>query len=121
MVSRVFREYADGKSPRRIAADLNAQNVPSPEGGTWSHTSIRGQIARGTGLLNTTTYVGLLVWNRCSFVRDPDSGKRLARINPTSEWVTQAVPHLRIVDQELWDRVKARQAEMRIEMGRDES
>jgi site-specific DNA recombinase len=46
-------------------------------------------------------------------VSDPDTGKRVSRPNPSSALVTTAVPQLRIVDDELWEQVKARQAEMR--------
>ena len=46
-------------------------------------------------------------------MKDPDTGKRVSRPNPPSEWVTTAVPELRIVDDELWNEVKARQVEMR--------
>jgi site-specific DNA recombinase len=53
------------------------------------------------------------VWNRLRYVKDPDTGKRVSRQNPPSEWVTTAVPELRIVDDELWDEVKGRQAKMR--------
>jgi hypothetical protein len=38
----------------------------------------------------------------------------VSRPNPKSEWVNRDVPELRIVDQELWEQVKARQAEMAI-------
>ena len=43
------------------------------------------------------------------------SGHRKASIatNPPSEWVTTAVPVLRIVDDELWSQAKARQLDMR--------
>jgi hypothetical protein len=58
-------------------------------------------------------YVGRLVWNRLRYVKDPDTGKRVSRANAPSEWVTTAVPELRIVDDELWNLVKARQARMR--------
>ena len=53
------------------------------------------------------------MWNRLRYVKDPDSEKRVSRPNPPSEWVTTAVPELRIVEDELWSRVKARQLEMR--------
>ena len=53
------------------------------------------------------------MWNRLRYVKDPDSGKRVSRPNPSSALVTTAVPQLRIVDDELWEQVKARQAEMR--------
>ncbi|WP_197673642.1 recombinase zinc beta ribbon domain-containing protein [Stappia sp. ES.058] len=64
-------------------------------------------------------YVGKIVWNRQPFVKDPDTGKRQARPNPEEEWVIQDVPELRILDDELWEAVKARQAENRI--ARDEN
>ena len=53
------------------------------------------------------------MWNRLRYVKEPDTGKRVSRPNPSSAWVTTAVPHLRIVDDDLWEQVKARQAEMR--------
>jgi hypothetical protein len=49
------------------------------------------------------------VWNRQRFIKDPDTGKRVSRPNPESEWVVQDVPELRIVDDALWQRVKERQ------------
>src|SRR5262245_49215522 len=48
-----------------------------------------------------------------SYVKDPDTGKRLARPNPLSEWITTEVPALRIIDNDLWSRVKARQRAVR--------
>ncbi|HEX5107178.1 MAG TPA: zinc ribbon domain-containing protein [Vicinamibacterales bacterium] len=47
------------------------------------------------------------------YIKDPDTGKRVSRPNPPSEWVTTDVPELRIVDDEVWNQVKARQLEMR--------
>jgi site-specific DNA recombinase len=61
-------------------------------------------------MLNNELYIGRMVWNRQRFVKDPDTGKRLARLNPPSEWITKDVPELRIVDDELWQAVKTRQA-----------
>jgi hypothetical protein len=34
---------------------------------------------RGTGILNNTLYTGQMNWNRCSYVKDPATGKRVAR------------------------------------------
>ena len=53
------------------------------------------------------------MWNRLRYVKDPDTGKRVSRPNPPSEWVTTVVPGPRIVDNELWNQVKTRQQEMR--------
>ena len=55
---------------------------PVPSGRLWQDTTIRGQKERGTGLLNNELYIGEMVWNRCSYVKDPRTGKRVARPNP---------------------------------------
>jgi hypothetical protein len=119
VVRQIFREYAGGKSPRHIARDLNTEGVPGPGGRPWGDTTIRGQMDRGTGILNNTLYIGRLSWNRCSYVKDPRTGKRVARINAMVEREIVELPKLRIVDQELWERVRGRQVEMQFAVGRD--
>jgi site-specific DNA recombinase len=113
VIRRIFRDYAVGVSPKALARQLNAERQPGPGGASWNPSTIHGNPARGTGILNNELYVGRLVWNRLRYVKDPDSGKRVSRPNPPSEWVRTDVPDLRIVDDELWQQVKARQAEMR--------
>jgi site-specific DNA recombinase len=44
------------------------------------------------------------------------AGKRLARINPATAWIIADVPHLRILDDDLWQAAKARQAATRYTM-----
>ena len=114
VVCRIFEDYANGLSPRKIARALNEENIPGPGGRNWGDTTIRGQVDRGTGILNNDLYIGRLVWNRCSYVKDPKTGKRLARPNPTKLWETVEVPVLRIIDDHLWKRVKERQRSVRI-------
>ena len=112
VVVRVFREFAAGRSPRAIARDLNGEGIAGPHGGPWRDTTIRGHRTRGTGLVNNELYIGRLVWNRQRYVKDPETGKRLARPNPPEQWIVEEVPDLRIVDQDLWDAVRRRQAEI---------
>ncbi len=121
IVRRIFKDYANGTSPRKIVKKFNEENIPGPGGRRWGDTTIRGQVDRGTGILNNDLYVGRLVWNRCSYVKDPKTGKRLARPNSPEQWETVEVPNLRIIDDALWERVKARQKDARIEIGRDEA
>ncbi|PHQ69619.1 MAG: resolvase [Paracoccus sp.] len=109
IVQRIFRAYADGLSPNRIAAALNDEGIPGPRGRAWDKSTIHGNPRRGTGILNNEIYIGRLIWNRQSFVKDPRTGKRQARPNPESTWIITEVPDLRLIDQELWERVKARQ------------
>jgi site-specific DNA recombinase len=39
-------------------------------------------------------------------VKDPETGKRIARLNPEHEWITNEVAGLRIIDDDLWPRVQ---------------
>ena len=109
IVRRVFREFADGASPRAIARRLNGEGIPGPSGKLWMDTTIRGHAKRGTGLINNELYIGRLVWNRLRYVKNPETGKRVSRINPPEEWIVAEVPELRIVDDALWQAVKHRQ------------
>ncbi len=110
LVRRIFTDYLAGASPKQIAKALNAEGVRGPQGALWSPSTIHGNPKRGTGILHNELYVGRLVWNRQRFLRDPETGKRVARPNPQSEWITKAVPELRIIDDELWQGVQARYA-----------
>ncbi len=108
VVRRVFKDYLAGASPKQIAKALNAEGVRGPHGGLWSPSTIHGNPRRGTGILHNELYIGRLVWNRQRFLKDPDTGKRIARMNPPAEWITKDVQELRIVDDELWNGVQAR-------------
>jgi hypothetical protein len=76
--------------------------LPGPKGRPWGDTTIRGHQFRGTGILRNELYTGRLVWNRLRYSKDPNTGKRVSRLNPPELWVRQEVPELRIVDDELW-------------------
>ena len=109
-VRRIFSLFAAGQSPKAICKLLNGERVPGPHGAAWSPSTIYGNGKRGTGLLNNELYVGRMVWNRLRYVKDPDTGKRVSRLNPEADWITKAVPFFRIIDDGLWQTVKARQA-----------
>jgi hypothetical protein len=87
--------------------------VPGPFGGPWSPSTIYGNAKRGTGILNNELYVGRLVWNRLRYVKNPDTGKRVSRLNPTTEWMSREVPELRIVPDDLSTAAKSRQKQTR--------
>jgi site-specific DNA recombinase len=97
VLRRIFELFAAGVSPREIAKRLNAEHVPGPDGRPWGDTTIRGQADRGTGILNNALYVGRIEWDRCSYVKDPRTGKKVARPNPREQWEIVPVPELRIV------------------------
>jgi site-specific DNA recombinase len=117
VIKRIFRDYDEGQSGRAIAIALNREGVPAPSSGKgsgeWTFSTIQGFWQRGTGILNNELYVGMRVWNRQHFVTHPETGKRQARLNPPEEWTRNAVPELRIIDDDLWSRVKDRQSSIR--------
>jgi hypothetical protein len=119
VIRRIFQMYTNGMSTRQIAAALNAEGVPPPGARwrdrqgvrrTWSHGAIHGNPKKGLGILNNEKYVGRLIWNRTTWPRDPErDAKQVRRELPQDQWVVRDAPELRIVPQDLWDRVKARQ------------
>jgi DNA invertase Pin-like site-specific DNA recombinase len=112
IVRRIFQAYADGESPRSIVRKLNAEHITGPRGRLWGPLTLIGNRKLGNGILNNELYIGRMVWNRQRFIKDPDSRKRQARANPRDAWIFIEVPSLRVVDDELWHAVKARQGSL---------
>lgn len=61
-------------------------------------------------ILHNERYRGVVVWNRTRKLRDPRTGRRVQRARPRSEWKILEAPQLRIVSDELWERVRGRLA-----------
>jgi site-specific DNA recombinase len=108
IVRRIFRDYASGFSARDIAANLNRDGVPPPRGAHWMANTICGNAARKIGILHCELYRGKRVWNKQRYVKNPDTGKRVSRMNPEGEWVIADAPALRIVSDDEWNRAAAR-------------
>ncbi len=120
-VRQIFEWYADGHSPRWIAATLNEKGVQPPRTGKkiknkWSANAIYGDLKRQIGMLNCQTYIGRVIWNKRKWLKTPD-GRRVPRLNPESEWQINERPDLRIIDDKLWKRVKNRQKAIREKSG----
>lgn len=101
-VRRIFEEYVAGRSPREIAVDLNRDGIPGPRGAAWNASTINGNGKRGHGILRNPLYSGRLIWNRVRMIRDPDTGRRVSRPNPPSEWQAADVPAMAIIPPDLW-------------------
>ena len=124
LVRRIFTLYADGLSLKPICRLLNDEGVPSPRAretgrynaGVWNPSTLSGDPALGEGILNNETYIGRRIFNRRTWVEVPNEQRgfrRQPRVNPEAEWIVREEPDLRIIEQDLWNRVKARQAEAR--------
>jgi DNA invertase Pin-like site-specific DNA recombinase len=110
IVKRIFAEYLAGASPISIATQLNSEAIPSPRGGKWNASTINGSRKRANGILSNSLYVGVVTYNRQRFIKDPTTGKRQARPNPRSDWLTTKIPELRIVDSDTWEKLQAGRA-----------
>src|SRR2546427_6270018 len=99
VIRRIFELYADGIGMLTIAHRLNDEHVAPPRGRGWAPSGIREMLYR-------PLYRGEVVWNRSQKVMK--AGTKKQRRRPASEWMTMAAPDLRIVSDQLWQRVKAR-------------
>jgi site-specific DNA recombinase len=126
IVRRIYREYADGKSPRMICDALNRERIPAP-GAAWARTQRRltGWVqtalngdGKGSGILHNAVYRGEVIWNRVRWVRSAANSHKRRRVeNPRSEWIVREEERLRILPQALWERVRARQTQRSHDIG----
>ncbi len=124
LVRRIFRLYADGWSLKQICKTLNAEGISSPRArergkynaGVWNPSTLSGDVTLGEGILNNELYIGRRIFNRRTWVEVPNERRgfsRRPRINPEANWIIRDEPDLRIIDDALWDQVKAQQIEAR--------
>ena len=58
------------------------------------------------GMLNNQFYVGKRVWSRRSWKRDSSTHNRNYRDTARSTWKVAQMPELRIIEDDLWVRIK---------------
>src|SRR5712692_10078187 len=109
VVRRIFQMSANGTSLKKIAYRLNAEKLPAPRPragsklASWCPSAIREMLRR-------ELYIGRVVWNRSRFIKVPGTNKRVSRPRPKNEWRIVERPELKIVSDDLWQAVQARQA-----------
>jgi site-specific DNA recombinase len=111
VVRRIFREYVAGKTPREIAHALNKDGIRPPRGTNWTSSTINGNKKRHHGIILNELYAGIVVWNRVRMTKDPDTGRRISRVNPPEEWKRAKAPGLAIIDKDLFDAARRRKAD----------
>ena len=108
IVRRIYADYVAGESPRDIAAALNQEGIKAPRGSSWSASAIYGDSKRDIGILANPIYAGRQIWNRSQWIKHPDTGRRIRKERPQSEWIVHERPELAIVDAETWQRATSR-------------
>ena len=106
IIVRIMEMRTSGLSFARIAKILKAEGVPAPQrkykGKTidyWLPSTIKQ-------ITHNELYRGIRHWNRTQKVVNPANGKKNKRVKQQSEWIQVEVPDLRIVTDELWERVQ---------------
>lgn len=106
VVVRIMEMREAGLSFSQIGKTLNAERIPAPRRKykgkiqeVWVPSSIKE-------ITKNELYRGVRVWNRTEKLLHPIRGKKAKRVRPQSEWIRVDVPVLRIVSDELWDRVQ---------------
>src|SRR3989441_2413207 len=99
IIRRVFELAAGGHGNLRIVTTLRAEGVQAP-GSKWSKSVVRD-------LLENELYRGVLIFGRTRSVdKNGHAGRREGV--PQDDWIRVQVPHLRIIDDELWAEVQRR-------------
>jgi site-specific DNA recombinase len=112
IVRRIFAEWIAGRTGRDIAHDLNRDCITPPRGGkVWNSSTVYGNGKRGCGIIRNELYAGRLVWNRLRMVKDPDTGRRVSRVNAAEQHLVRSVPDLAIVAPDIFEAAQARLAE----------
>jgi site-specific DNA recombinase len=105
VVRRIFTMYAEGTGQATIAVQLNAEGIPGPNG-FWSKYTIHE-------MLRNERYGGVFVWGRTKKSRNPETGRKVSRATPESQWRRVDAPNWRIVPEELWHAVQERRRSAR--------
>ena len=111
VIKRIFSLYAEGWGSKKIAAILNAEDIASPSGGFWTSGSILGTKSREVGILSNQAYIGKLIFNKTQRKKHPETGKLRFFPRDKSEWGQADVPSIRIISDDLWQKVLTRRSD----------
>jgi len=106
VVTRVFELSAEGYGDQRIVGILSADGVPAPGSrGLWSKEILRT-------MLRNELYRGVAIYGKTKSVDKGGSASKREWV-PKKDWTRAKVPHLRIIDDALWQRVQVRKQKTR--------
>jgi site-specific DNA recombinase len=106
----IMKMYSAGEGGLNIIAQqLNQRGIVSPMG-TKKEVTRRWSEPTVSIILNNERYIGNVAFGKTKQIRNPETLKFTKRKRPQSECTTYHDESLRIVPDELWQAVKARQA-----------
>lgn len=113
VVQEIFTLFADGSGLVAIAKALNDRREPSPRAGrrgtgSWDPSTIRS-------ILQRERYTGVVPWGAVK--KRYRDGTKVREKAPPKEHILVQRPELRIVPEDLWERVQAQMAANRAAYG----
>ena len=107
IVKRIFQMCADGKSTNKIVKTLNEEEIQSSkhEKHGWNTSTIYR-------ILRNEKYIGKWVWGKRQNRLDPITGIIKQRLRPEGPLYEGFYEELRIIPEELWDKVQKRLEEI---------
>ena len=100
VINRIFEWAAHGVGSATIVDRLNREGVPATRGKRWNKSPI-------DWMLRNERYLGRQIWGQRPVEREPSTGRNIQRARPRREWKVVQRPDLRIISDELWERVQA--------------
>ncbi len=103
IVREIYELYASGHGRVYVAKYLNEKGVPPPK--SYSRGWKVGPLER---ILRYENYIGKWTYNKRVYSIDPDTGRKIPKARPRSDWIVTQRDDLRIISQDLWDQVQKR-------------
>ena len=108
IATSMLEDFGEGVSAFKICKRLNAAGVKAPRGGKWRQAVLLGSKDYGVGILRNRMYIGEFVYRRTQRELKASTGKTITRPGRKDEQHVLPVPHLRLVSDEVWEKVQAR-------------
>lgn len=102
VVRRIYGDYVAGVSAEAISKALNAEGVPPPKGQMWRARTLTGNKQKMNGILRNPIYAGRYFWGKSKRKKKRD-GRVGYPVTPQESWRNTDIPHLRIVDDDLYE------------------
>ncbi len=98
LIKLIYILYGEkGLSDNSIVNYLNENNIPSPNGGKWTKSTI-------WSVLHNQVYIGNTVYN----IRNYNRRNGDSKYNPKRDWIIAYNTHQAIIPRELWDKIQQR-------------
>lgn len=102
IIRSIYKDILAGVSSHAICSDLNGRGVKPPSGKLWRPKAITGNPGLMNGIGRNPLYIGRLVYGKTNTRLTASTGKTTVTPGSVIDHVTTEVPHLRILDDDLW-------------------